>query len=39
MNTLIKFFTIGLFIAILCAIITIIIEGVTSSNKNKIKKG
>ena len=30
---LIKFFTIALFIAILCATITIIIEGITSDNK------
>lgn len=36
---LIKFLTIGLFKAILYATITIIIIGVTSNDKNKIKKG
>ena len=36
---LIKFLTIGLFMAILYATITIIVIGITSSNENEIKKG
>lgn len=36
---LIKFLTIGLFKAILYATITIIVIGITSNNKNEIKKG
>lgn len=39
MNTLIKFLTIASFMAILYATITIIIIGVTSNDKNEIKKG